>query len=78
LIVNDYDGLLKWKRKLVDLGLSVEGPLDRHYFKSIVNDLKVPSKMESLTSLPDRNAPYLTACAVSNERVGALGIKGKN
>ncbi len=35
LIVNDYDGLLKWKRRLVDLGLSVEGPLDRHYFKSI-------------------------------------------
>jgi glyoxalase family protein len=35
LIVNDYDGLLKWKRRLVDLGLSVDGPLDRHYFKSI-------------------------------------------
>jgi glyoxalase family protein len=35
LIVNDYDKLLKWKRRLVDLGLSVEGPLDRHYFKSI-------------------------------------------
>jgi hypothetical protein len=44
----------------------------------MVNDLKVPSKMESLTSLPDRNAPCLIACAVSNERVGALGIKGKN
>jgi glyoxalase family protein len=35
LIVNDYDGLLKWKRRLVDIGLSVEGPLDRHYFRSI-------------------------------------------
>ena len=35
LIVNDYDGLLQWKRRLVDLGLGVEGPLDRHYFKSI-------------------------------------------
>ncbi len=35
LIVNDYDGLLKWKRRLVDLDLRVEGPLDRHYFKSI-------------------------------------------
>jgi len=33
--VADYDGLLKWKRRLTDLGLSVEGPLDRHYFKSI-------------------------------------------
>lgn len=35
LQVADYDGLLKWKRRLTDLGLSVEGPLDRHYFTSI-------------------------------------------
>jgi len=35
LIVEDYNGLLQWKRRLVDLGLLVEGPLDRHYFKSI-------------------------------------------
>jgi glyoxalase family protein len=35
LQVHDYDALLKWKRRLVDLGLSVDGPLDRHYFKSI-------------------------------------------
>ena len=35
LIVNDYNGLLQWKRRLVDFGLSVQGPLDRHYFKSI-------------------------------------------
>jgi glyoxalase family protein len=35
LQVADYDGLLKWKRRLIDLGLEVEGPLDRHYFKSI-------------------------------------------
>jgi glyoxalase family protein len=33
--VADYDGLLKWKRRLTDLGLSVDGPFDRHYFKSI-------------------------------------------
>lgn len=31
----DYDGLLKWKRRLTDLGLNVTGPLDRHYFTSI-------------------------------------------
>ena len=31
----DYNGLLKWKRRLTDLGLSVDGPLERHYFKSI-------------------------------------------
>ena len=31
----DYDGLLKWKRRLTGLGLKVDGPLDRHYFKSI-------------------------------------------
>lgn len=33
--VGDYNGLLKWKRRLTDLGLSVNGPLDRHYFTSI-------------------------------------------
>ncbi len=33
--VADYDGLLKWKRRLTDHGLRVNGPLDRHYFKSI-------------------------------------------
>ena len=33
--VRDYDGLLKWKRRLVDMGISIDGPLDRHYFKSI-------------------------------------------
>ncbi len=35
LQVADKDGLLKWKRRLIDLGLAVDGPLDRHYFKSI-------------------------------------------
>jgi glyoxalase family protein len=35
LSVTDYEGLLKWKRRLTDLGISVEGPLDRHYFVSI-------------------------------------------
>lgn len=35
LQVADYDGLLKWKRRLMDKGLAVTGPLDRHYFKSI-------------------------------------------
>lgn len=35
LTVPDYNGLLKWKRRLTDYGLSVDGPLDRHYFKSI-------------------------------------------
>ena len=33
--VGDYQGLLKWKRRLTDMGLIVEGPLDRKYFKSI-------------------------------------------
>lgn len=35
LLVDNYDGLLRWKRRLTDLGLVVEGPLDRVYFKSI-------------------------------------------
>ena len=35
LAVADYDGLLKWKRRLTDLDIEVNGPLDRHYFTSI-------------------------------------------
>lgn len=35
LRTGDYDSLLKWKRRLTDLGIAVEGPLDRHYFVSI-------------------------------------------
>src|SRR5690606_5456304 len=35
LAVADDDSLLKWKRRLTDLGLAVSGPLDRHYFTSI-------------------------------------------
>ncbi|MBI5650249.1 MAG: VOC family protein, partial [Chloroflexi bacterium] len=35
LQIADYTGLLKWKRRLTDLGIAVEGPLDRHYFTSI-------------------------------------------
>jgi glyoxalase family protein len=35
LSVANYDGLLKWKRRLTDSGVNVNGPLDRHYFVSI-------------------------------------------
>lgn len=35
LQVVDYDNLLRWKRRLVDLGITVKGPLDRHYFTSL-------------------------------------------
>lgn len=35
LSVPNYDGLLKWKRRLTDLDIKVNGPFDRHYFKSI-------------------------------------------
>ena len=35
LRVKDYESLLKWKRRLTDLGITVRGPYDRHYFKSI-------------------------------------------
>jgi glyoxalase family protein len=35
LQVAGYNSLLQWKRRLNDLGISVDGPLDRHYFKSI-------------------------------------------
>jgi glyoxalase family protein len=32
LQVADYNGLLKWKRRLIELGLMVDGAYDRHYF----------------------------------------------
>lgn len=35
LRVPTYEALLKWKRRLTDLGIKVDGPLDRHYFTSI-------------------------------------------
>jgi glyoxalase family protein len=35
LTVADRDGLLRWKRRLTDLGVAVTGPYDRHYFTSI-------------------------------------------
>jgi glyoxalase family protein len=35
LRVADYDALLKWKRRLTDLDIKVDGPYDRHYFTSI-------------------------------------------
>lgn len=31
----DRDALLRWKRRLTDLGVKVRGPYDRHYFTSI-------------------------------------------
>ncbi len=33
--VDDRDGLLRWKRRLVDQGVRVTGPLDRYYFTSL-------------------------------------------
>jgi glyoxalase family protein len=35
LTAPDEKALLKWKRRLTDLGIRVNGPLDRNYFKSI-------------------------------------------
>ncbi len=35
LRVADYNGLLKWKRRLTDLGVKVIGPRNRQYFQSI-------------------------------------------
>ena len=35
LHVVDYENLLRWKRRLADMGIAVKGPLDRHYFTSL-------------------------------------------
>ena len=35
LRTSDRDALLRWKRRLSDLGVKVRGPYDRHYFTSI-------------------------------------------
>src|SRR5437667_3893866 len=66
LIVNDYEGLLKWKRRLTDLGLAVEGPLDRHYFKSIYFNDPDGTILEIATIGPGRTmdeAPELIGTA---------------
>ncbi len=38
LAAPDYDALLMWKRRLTDLGVTVRGPYDRKYFRSIYMD----------------------------------------
>jgi glyoxalase family protein len=35
VLVETRDALLRWKRRLVDEGIRVSGPFDRHYFESI-------------------------------------------
>lgn len=35
LSVATYEGLLQWKRRLMDHGVGVDGPLDRGYFQSL-------------------------------------------
>lgn len=35
LCTRDHESLLKWKRRLIDLKLTVSGPYDRRYFRSI-------------------------------------------
>ena len=35
LLVETREALLKWKRRLTDRGIAVNGPLDRHYFESV-------------------------------------------
>ena len=35
LLIETRDALLKWKRRLTDRGITVNGPLDRHYFESV-------------------------------------------
>ncbi len=36
LQVADYSGLLKWKRRLTELGLTIDVPVDQRYFNSIM------------------------------------------
>ncbi len=36
LQVADYSGLLKWKRRLTELGLKIDVPVDQRYFNSIM------------------------------------------
>jgi len=35
LAVDDYDGLLRWKRRLADANVPSSGPIDRGYFTSL-------------------------------------------
>ena len=52
LTVTDYDGLLKWKRRLTDLGISVQGPFNRRYFQSIYFDDPDGVHIEIATTQP--------------------------
>lgn len=52
IAVQDYNGLLKWKRRLTDLGIKVRGPYDRHYFTSIYFDDPDGVILEIATSGP--------------------------
>src|SRR5437868_402288 len=46
--------------------------------RHLVNDLKVPSKMEFWPSRRQTESPLSRSKAVSNESVGTLGMQGKN
>lgn len=69
LTVADYDGLLKWKRRLTDQGIAVNGPLDRHYFTSIYFQDPDGVIIEIAT-----NGPGFTA----DEPLGTLGSEHRD
>lgn len=55
LTVSDYDGLVKWKRRLKDLGVSVQGPYRRENFVSISFNDPDGTNLE-ITALDARDA----------------------
>lgn len=67
LTVQDRNGLLKWKRRLIDLGISVDGPFNRAYFDSI--DFRDPdgTRLEIATQGPG----FATAESHGDGNIGA-------
>lgn len=68
LTVTDYDGLLKWKRRLTDLGIAVTGPLDRLYFRSIYFNDPEGTNLEIATEGPGWTVDEAADCLGAEDR----------
>ncbi len=71
LQVADYSGLLKWKRRLTELGLKIDVPVDQRYFNSIMFNDPDGVLLEIATSGPgwlrDEKTPIADQARVQSE-----------
>jgi glyoxalase family protein len=75
LQVGDYAGLLKWKRRLTDLGLAVQVPIDQRYYNSIQFNDPDGVNLEIATLGPgwkrDEKTPVADQAQLQSETWGA-------